>query len=261
VGGMTFAQNGFETSSKMWTESLFRERGVRAILRATSRRWTRGSSTTRNSTDRSTPWTSTSRCCYRRSRGRHEGVRQQRRGHHRRPLRTERLPSCRRGLRGQAFEEWTPEDWPKTYQCPRYANVFGSASPLRHPTPSPNRGRVRTVRLSRRRPRAPACPRASWGAPWRSRSPNEFVAAAKRRCGPPRCGHGCGVHCLGRYRTSKGQRCRDHDVPIIPDRKRFPGTGRDLTQTSGEIGLSGTGPNCSCTTYLSTRRRPASAGS
>ena len=34
VGGMTFAQNGFETSSKMWTESLFRERGVRAILRA-----------------------------------------------------------------------------------------------------------------------------------------------------------------------------------------------------------------------------------
>ena len=34
VGGMTFAQNGFETSSKLWTESLFRERGVRAILRA-----------------------------------------------------------------------------------------------------------------------------------------------------------------------------------------------------------------------------------
>jgi sulfide:quinone oxidoreductase len=27
--------------------------------------------------------------------------------------------------------------------------------------------------------------------------------------------------------------------PIIPDRRRFPGSGRDLTQTTGEIGLSG----------------------
>jgi sulfide:quinone oxidoreductase len=27
--------------------------------------------------------------------------------------------------------------------------------------------------------------------------------------------------------------------PIIPDRQRFPGSGRDLKQTSGEIGLSG----------------------
>ena len=34
VGGMVFDQGGFETSSQTWTESLFRERGVRAILRA-----------------------------------------------------------------------------------------------------------------------------------------------------------------------------------------------------------------------------------
>ena len=34
VGGMSFTQMGFTTSSKTWTESLFRERGVKAILRA-----------------------------------------------------------------------------------------------------------------------------------------------------------------------------------------------------------------------------------
>lgn len=32
VGGMTFAQNGFLTTSRLWTESLFRERDVRAVL-------------------------------------------------------------------------------------------------------------------------------------------------------------------------------------------------------------------------------------
>jgi sulfide:quinone oxidoreductase len=34
VGGMIFTQRGFQTTSKLWTESLFRERGVRAILGA-----------------------------------------------------------------------------------------------------------------------------------------------------------------------------------------------------------------------------------
>ena len=31
---MTFQQNGFVTSSRMWTESLFRERGVKAVVQA-----------------------------------------------------------------------------------------------------------------------------------------------------------------------------------------------------------------------------------
>jgi len=34
VGGMVFQQQGFISSSQIWTESLFRERGVKAILRA-----------------------------------------------------------------------------------------------------------------------------------------------------------------------------------------------------------------------------------
>ncbi len=34
VGGMVFAERGFETTSELWTGSLFRERGVEAILGA-----------------------------------------------------------------------------------------------------------------------------------------------------------------------------------------------------------------------------------
>ena len=34
VGGMIFTQRGFQTTSKLWTESLFRERGIKAILGA-----------------------------------------------------------------------------------------------------------------------------------------------------------------------------------------------------------------------------------
>ena len=37
----------------------------------------------------------------------------------------------------------------------------------------------------------------------------------------------------------KGSAAAINMYPIIPDRQRFPGTGRDLKQTSGEIGLSG----------------------
>src|SRR5690625_4030933 len=38
VGGMTFTQQGYRTSSKLWTESLFRERGIKAIVRAHAHR-------------------------------------------------------------------------------------------------------------------------------------------------------------------------------------------------------------------------------
>jgi sulfide:quinone oxidoreductase len=50
VGGMVFPQQGFISSSQIWTESLFRERGVKAILRATSSGSSQARSTMRPST-------------------------------------------------------------------------------------------------------------------------------------------------------------------------------------------------------------------
>ncbi len=37
VGGMIFFDKGFVESSRLWTESLFRERGVKAITQAATR--------------------------------------------------------------------------------------------------------------------------------------------------------------------------------------------------------------------------------
>jgi sulfide:quinone oxidoreductase len=50
-----------------------------------------------------------------------------------------------------------------------------------------------------------------------------------------------GAACIASAGTGlrKGSAAAITMYPIIPDRKRFPGSGRDLTQTSGEIGLSG----------------------
>lgn len=34
VGGMVFEEDGFQTNSRIWTESLFRERGIKAVVGA-----------------------------------------------------------------------------------------------------------------------------------------------------------------------------------------------------------------------------------
>jgi sulfide:quinone oxidoreductase len=50
-----------------------------------------------------------------------------------------------------------------------------------------------------------------------------------------------GAACIASAGTGlrKGSAAAITMFPIIPDRHHFPGSGRDLTQTTGEIGLSG----------------------
>ena len=65
---MVFDQQGFITTSQIWTESLFRERGVRAILGAHVERVEPGKLFYETlDGDHETPRRSTSRCCCRRS--------------------------------------------------------------------------------------------------------------------------------------------------------------------------------------------------
>ena len=68
VDGMTFAEQGFETTSELWTDSLFRRARRRGDPRRPRHQGRAGSSsTTRRSTASSTSCPSTSRCCCRRS--------------------------------------------------------------------------------------------------------------------------------------------------------------------------------------------------
>ncbi len=128
VGGMTFTQQGFQTTSKIWTESLFRERGVRAIT-AGARREGRGGRhplrAARRHPQHAAP--STSRCCCRRSVARTSrpstptatDITDKR-------VRPQRLHEGRRRLHPEAVRRVAGRaDWPSTYQTPAYPNVFG----------------------------------------------------------------------------------------------------------------------------------------
>ena len=126
VDGMTFEEQGFQTSSETWTASLFRERGVEAILGAAGVEDRGGARALRD--PRRSPalrWPSTSPCCCRRSAA--SGWR--------------RTTTQGDDISGQLFapsgfmkvdadytakpyEEWRAQDWPETYQVPGYDNLF-----------------------------------------------------------------------------------------------------------------------------------------
>ncbi|HEX5331268.1 MAG TPA: hypothetical protein VFW79_01350 [Cellulomonas sp.] len=139
VGGMVFEQQGFLSSSQLWTESLFRERGVRAIVRAHVEKVEPGKlffETLDGEQDSLTfdfamllP-----------------------------PFRGQELSAFDRDgtditstmfapsgfLRVDAdyatkpYDEWLAADWPSTYQSPAYSNVFGVGIAFAPPHPPPD---------------------------------------------------------------------------------------------------------------------------
>jgi sulfide:quinone oxidoreductase len=126
VGGMSFKQQGFITTSQTWTESLFRERGVRAILRAHVERIEPGKlfyETLDGHQDALDfdfamllpPFRGADLKAFDRS---GQDI-------------TAELFAPNGFLRVDAdytarpFDEWRAEDWPQTYQSPNYANLFG----------------------------------------------------------------------------------------------------------------------------------------
>jgi sulfide:quinone oxidoreductase len=241
VGGMTFAQNGFETSSKMWTESLFRERGVRAIMRAHVEKVDPGviyyeeldGSKHTLAFDFAMllpPFRGVDMKAYAKDGGDITDVLFAPNGFLRVDADYEAKP----------YDQWSPEDWPKTYQCPRYANVFGVgiafAPPhaISEPRKSPNGTVI-----------SPAPPRTGMPSGVMGRVVAQSIAGRIRHGDqtPLRTASMAkmGASCIASAGTGlrKGSAAAITMYPIIPDRQRFPGSGRDLKETSGEIGLSG----------------------
>lgn len=67
---------------------------------------------------------------------------------------------------GKPFEKWQAEDWPSTYQVPRYPNIFAVGIAFAPPIRSRDRGSRPTAPSSLRRPLGPVCRQRSW-ASWR----------------------------------------------------------------------------------------------
>ncbi len=241
VGGMSFVQNGFETTSKMWTESLFRERAVSAITRAHVERVDEGQLTylrldgTRDTLDFDfamllPPF-----------RGAELTVRT-RTGE---DISTE-VFAPNGFMRVDAdystkpFEEWTAADWPSTYESVRLPRVFavGIAFAPPHAISQPRSAPDGTVI-------SPAPPRTGM--------PSGVMGKAAALTIRDRVLHGdqapahtasmarMGAACVASAGTGlrKGTAAAMTMYPVVPDFTSYPETGRSIKDTFGEIGLAG----------------------
>jgi len=137
------------------------------------------------------------------------------------------------------YEEWKASDWPKTYQSVKYDNVwaagiaFAPPHQMSRPRTSPNGTVI-----------APAPPRTGM--------PSGVIGRAVAQSIAERIKHGAqgkvhtasmadmGAACIASagkgWRT--GQAAAMTVFPIIPDREKYGEMGRDTKETYGEIGLS-----------------------
>jgi sulfide:quinone oxidoreductase len=240
VGGMQFRQRGFVTSSRLWTESLFRERGVRPILGAHVQRVEPG-------------------VVHYETLDGSEG---------RQPFDFAMLLPPFRGVDLQAFDragqditatmfapngfmkvdaaygakpyaEWRASDWPSTYQSPAYPSVYavGIAFAPPHAISEP-RVSVNGTPIS------PAPPRTGMPSGVMGRTVAQTIAD-KIRQGDGQPAHRASMAAMGAACVaSAGAGLRTGTAaamtmfPVVPDFERYPEFGRDLDDTYGEIGLA-----------------------
>ncbi len=241
VDGLQLARGGYVTPGKIFAESLFAERGIEAITGAHVSRVEAG------------------RCSYETLDGEiHEqpfdfamllpkfgGV----------PLRAFDRAGADIGAElfapsgfmkvdadytPRPYEEWRARDWPRTYQSPRYPNVFaaGIAFAPPHALSRPRTTRNGTVI-------APAPPRTGMPSGIIGRTVALSIAdrIAKGAAAPAHeasmaeMGAACVASAGAGFR--RGTAASMTMYPVVPDYERFPDTGRDLRFTSGELGSAG----------------------
>lgn len=239
VDGMTFVERGFETSSEMWTASLFRERNVEAITGTACQKIEEGV-ITYETLDGEIHQLSFDFAMLLPPFG---GV----------PLTafdtdgtdiSDQMFAPSGFMKVDAdytpkpYEDWRAEDWPKTYESPGFPNVFAVgiafAPPhqISRPRTTPNGTMI-----------APAPPRT--GMPSgvmgkavaqtianRIKDPNATAVSASMA--------NMGAACVASAGTGlkTGSAAAMTMMPVVPDYVKYP-TGRDIKDTRGEIGLSG----------------------
>lgn len=141
---------------------------------------------------------------------------------------------------GKAFEDWSVEDWPSVYQSPVYGNIFATgiafAPPhqISKPMKSPN-GTLIT----------PAPPRT--GMP--SGVIGKIVALniiERIKTGKPEFKHKASMGKMGAacivsagFGMLKGNAATMTVYPIVPNWEKYPQWGRDINYTVGEAGVAG----------------------
>ncbi|MEJ5920100.1 NAD(P)/FAD-dependent oxidoreductase [Corynebacterium sp. H78] len=240
VGGMQFKDNGYLTDSRLWTESIFRERGVHAVVGACATKIEEG------------------KIHYETLDGSgHEldfdfamllppfsGV----------PLKGvgpkgedigEKLFAPNGMMKVDATygktnpDDWVAADWPETYQNPAYDNIwavgiaFAPPHPISIPNASPNGV-----------PIAPAPPRTGMPSGTMGRIVAETIidriknpeTAEPHRASLTRMGAACVASTGVGLKAGSAASMLMH--PVVPNYELYPETGRSKF-TTGDVGLSG----------------------
>ena len=240
VDGMTFEERGFQTSSELWTASLFRERGVEAVLGAHVTEVTEGA-VHFETLDGSfhelpfdfamllPPFGGVGLAAYDAAGG---DI-------------TAQLFAPSGFMKVDAdytvkpYEEWRAQDWPQTYQVPGFPHIFavGIAFAPPHQISRPRTSANGT-------PIAPAPPRTGMPSGVMGKTAALTIHdrikhgdhATAHRASMADMGAACVASAGADLRT--GSAAAMTMMPVVPDYTRYP-TGRDLAATRGEIGLSG----------------------
>ncbi len=239
VGGMTFVERGFETSSELWTASLFRERDVEAITGTAPKRVEEGK-VTYETLDGEThelefdfamllpPFSG-------------------------QPLKafdsdgtdiTDKMFAPSGFMKVDAdytpkpYEEWRASDWPKTYESPEFPGVFavGIAFAPPHQISKPRKNPNGTMI-------APAPPRTGMPSGVMGKAVAETIARRLKDPNAPAVSASMaamGAACVASAGTglTSGTAAAMTMMPVVPDYDKYP-TGRDIQDTRGEIGLAG----------------------
>mgnify|MGYP002394477711 FL=1 len=139
----------------------------------------------------------------------------------------------------KAFGEWSPRDWPETYQSPHDPRLFavGIAFAPPHPVSRP-------IRTPRGHTYGPTVPRTGMTAAVMGATVAESIADLVRK-GPEAPLHrnpfatmavACVASAGAGFRL--GSAATITMYPLVPDYERYE-YGRDLESTTGEIGLAG----------------------
>lgn len=140
---------------------------------------------------------------------------------------------------GKPYEQWTPSDWPKTYQT-SYSNIFavGIAFAPPHQISKPRKTKNGTLI-------APAPPRTGMPSATMGRTVAHTIAKMIEQntttpaytASMAELGAAC-VASAG-YSVLRGSAVSMTMFPIVPDLEKYPHSGRNLTHTTGEIGSAG----------------------
>lgn len=241
VGGLVFSQSGFQTTSKLWTESLFRERGISAILGAHVEK-VEANEVHYELVDGSKgilnfdfamllpPFKGVDLKAFDKSGSDITST----------LFAPSGFMKVDADYSGKPYEEWLASDWPMTYRNPLYPNIFavGIAFAPPHQISKPRKSPNGTLI-------APSPPRTGMPSGIMGKlaviSINELIkngpGAQVGTASMAEMGAACVASAGSGLRV--GSAASMTMYPVVPNYQAYPNTGRSIDDTFGEIGLAG----------------------